>query len=201
MKKLNNKGFTLVELLAVIIILAIVVGISIPAVLTTTSKAKTNAFQTAANSVATWFDNQYQVAKTGISTSGLATIDENFTEFCKSDGSRCANSAEITKAMAQAVGEAPVEDAAGSISSSSSTAFKKITDERLIAATGVTTQNVQAIYVRIDSTTGRSCVILEAKSKGDYDNAGNNSYSKKKDDGTYSSNTDRIQSSYCPTTK
>ena len=48
MKKLNRKGFTLVELLAVIIILAVVVGITIPAILTTTGNAKKKAAQNAA---------------------------------------------------------------------------------------------------------------------------------------------------------
>lgn len=86
MKKLNRKGFTLVELLAVIIILAIVVGITVPAVLTTVDKAKKEAFQTAADSAADWLDRQYQSFLIGDET--LSVVDPAYKTYC--NGSNCA---------------------------------------------------------------------------------------------------------------
>ena len=147
MKKLNRKGFTLVELLAVIIILAIVVGITIPAVLTTTSKAKTKAFRTAAQTAADWVDRQYQVMSTGLGDSGVATLDSNFTgtNACGTNAANCTG-----------------------------TTAKTITEAAFIKAAGLTTENVASIAVKIDTTTGRSCVTLTAKDGGDYKGAGEN---------------------------
>ena len=57
-KRLNNKGFTLVELLAVVVILAIVMGISANAVLTSINNSRKSslysAVQNAANTINTW---------------------------------------------------------------------------------------------------------------------------------------------------
>lgn len=58
MKKLNNKGFTLVELLAVVVILAIVMGIAASSVLNSINNSRRStlysAAQNAANNLNTW---------------------------------------------------------------------------------------------------------------------------------------------------
>ena len=69
MKKLNRKGFTLVELLAVIIILAIVVGVTIPAVLSTITSSRKKSGENAAQIAANWIDEQYVLA--GVDASGV----------------------------------------------------------------------------------------------------------------------------------
>ena len=65
MKRLNRKGFTLVELLAVIVILAIVVGITIVTVIPTLKKSRQQAFELTANTVADYLEKQYQVQLIG----------------------------------------------------------------------------------------------------------------------------------------
>ena len=59
--KMNKKGFTLVELLAVIVILAIVVGISIPSVTGMINNSKNDAMGTALDAAEKFFSEQYSL--------------------------------------------------------------------------------------------------------------------------------------------
>ena len=81
MKKLNRKGFTLVELLAVIVILAIVVGITLVTVLPTLSKSKIQAFETAVETVKVFVRDEYDKCLIGdANVAGAAKI--KFADGC-----------------------------------------------------------------------------------------------------------------------
>ncbi|MDD3048594.1 MAG: prepilin-type N-terminal cleavage/methylation domain-containing protein [Bacilli bacterium] len=67
----NKKGFTLVELLAVIVILAIILAIAIPSITGITSTAKKNSFESAVKMLIKGVD--YQVLSTPGSTAGTIT--------------------------------------------------------------------------------------------------------------------------------
>jgi len=83
MKKLNRKGFTLVELLAVIVILAIVVGITLVTVLPTLQKTRQDAFEVTAQTAADTIEKQYQLSLIGQETTltkfGTSTSPVAFT--------------------------------------------------------------------------------------------------------------------------
>ena len=75
MKKLNRKGFTLVELLAVIIILAIVIGISIPAVLSAVENARKKSFDNAVDSIKSYIKNQVDLSSLPSDLRGADYVD------------------------------------------------------------------------------------------------------------------------------
>lgn len=155
MKKLNRKGFTLVELLAVIIILAIVVGITIPAVLTTTTNARKKAFKTAADSAADWFDRQYAMYAIGDATT--YPTDANFNTVCVTSSCISADgktASVLTKEAIIAAGLKSTNIVVGNAKSE--------------AITNTKASNTTTSYVMINSSTGRSCVKIVSTTNGDY---------------------------------
>ena len=139
MKRINNKGFTLVELLAVIIILAIVVGITIPAVLTMVDSAREKAGEDGAAVVADWVDKQY-----GLVSIGFGSADTIFTTVCGSTGASCASTTGVTLA-------------------SSNTNFNTF-----VTTAGLKISDINEITIKVDSTSGRSCITIEPKQGGNF---------------------------------
>ena len=84
MKRLNKKGFTLVELLAVIVILAIVVGITLVTVLPTIKQARQEAFDVTAQTAADYFTKQYELSIVGQDTDKL-TFHTKATAFAANE--------------------------------------------------------------------------------------------------------------------
>ena len=144
MKRINNKGFTLVELLAVIIILAIVVGITIPAVLTMVDNARERAGDDAAAVVADWVDKQYSLRIIGFG--GVDTIFETVCFPSGSSASTCAASS----------GKTITSSASGNTD-----------NDNFIKAAGLTPNDIEYLKITIGASD-RSCVELKAKSSGNF---------------------------------
>lgn len=81
MKKLNKKGFTLVELLAVIVILAVIMVITIPTVLSSMDKATDSAFESAVTTLEDYVNKNYDLCKLG-GTLGDGYDTKLFTSDC-----------------------------------------------------------------------------------------------------------------------
>ncbi len=139
MKRLNRKGFTLVELLAVIIILAIVVGITIPAVLNTINSSRKQAAQTATDIAANWIAEQYTILS-------VSPFDANsaWKDICGADGTGCSNLT-ITIASATDAQKAFVEGA------------------------GFKTTDVNTLVITLTTgNSGKACVTLTPSADGSY---------------------------------
>ena len=74
MKKNNKKGFTLVELVIVVAVMAILVAVAIPVVGNITSKAQTNVNSSNARTIESMI--KLEIADAGLDTAGAeATVD------------------------------------------------------------------------------------------------------------------------------
>ena len=146
MKKLNRRGFTLVELLAVIIILALVVGITIPEVLTTSNGAKRSTFRSSADTLASWIKGQFD----SVSLANLGTetqLSPEFTALCGTDGQKCV---------------------VGTTDSVATTVLRANANAAFLTAGGLKPKNFYEFVVAIDGTTGNVCVKMSMSTDGEY---------------------------------
>lgn len=91
MKKLTKKGFTLVELLAVIVVLAVIMLLAVNAVIPQMNKARKNAFVTEANAfidaAGTYYQNAMLTGETGITAAGgCVDVAKLIGEYIEKDG-------------------------------------------------------------------------------------------------------------------
>lgn len=104
MKKLNRKGFTLVELLAVIVILAIVVGITMVTVLPTLKKSRQETFEISAQTAADTIEKYYQLYVIG-ETETIPT--DLMTDFAATGVFDKNNGVDVDKALIELSGLKP----------------------------------------------------------------------------------------------
>ena len=76
MKRLNRKGFTLVELLAVIVILAIVVGITMATILPTLQSAREESFGVALDTIEKYIQDQVELYTLGPTAQGSNYVSD-----------------------------------------------------------------------------------------------------------------------------
>ena len=83
-KRLNRKGFTLVELLAVIVVLAILVLLAMPRVTSMMEKSRVNSFAVEANEIAklaeTAYNDKVLNGVTGLGSTPCFTVDQLISE-------------------------------------------------------------------------------------------------------------------------
>ena len=80
MKKLNSKGFTLVELLAVVVILAVVMGIATTSVITAMNNSRKGSLEDSAVSVENAFKTKYSEAMVSGTVSKIYADEMGLTE-------------------------------------------------------------------------------------------------------------------------
>ena len=91
MKKLNRKGFTLVELLAIIVILAVILVVAIPPILDAMDNSKRKSLENSAKSVASGWSNNIAAAQLDSSTlsDNQKAVYLNWAGTTGSNGYKC----------------------------------------------------------------------------------------------------------------
>ncbi len=114
-KKLNKKGFTLVELLAVIVVLAIILVITVPMILNTMGSAKSDSFDASLNTVVNYYREQLSLASLGRAESSVVTSTVKFNkkgELCASgtSGETCETGTAGTTNIADDFGKLGMQE-------------------------------------------------------------------------------------------
>ena len=91
MKKLNRKGFTLVELLAIIVILAVILVVAIPPILDAMDNSKRKSLENSAKSVASGWSSNIAAAQFDSSTlsDNQKAVYLNWAGTTDSNGYKC----------------------------------------------------------------------------------------------------------------
>lgn len=165
MKKLNRKGFTLVELLAVIVILAIVVGITLVTVLPTLKKSRQEAFNVTAQTAADYLEKQYQLSLIGEKTD--VTVPTTSTTMSKGDiekaGLKAANYISATWYIQSNTGRACVR-----LTASTRDNVKAATDSTSAVNNLAGKAEAGEYYdVEVTEATSTGCTTTSSSSSGD----------------------------------
>ena len=99
MKRLNNKGFTLVELLAVVVILALVMGIAASSMLGVMNNSRTSTLYSAAQTAASNLNN-WVVEDMLATSTAQQVVGNDFISYTQAENPNtwiCLNNTEIAK--------------------------------------------------------------------------------------------------------
>ena len=79
--KLNNKGFTLIEVLAILVIISVLLGIAIPSVISSINNSKKASYKILVSNIVTGSIQLYEEVLYGNSEISGYSINENGTEI------------------------------------------------------------------------------------------------------------------------
>lgn len=159
-KKLNNKGFTLVELLAVVVILAVVIGIAMTNVLSSMNKARGGSLEDSAITIAQAFNTKYTESLVGGNPTAVysdAAGVTNFKGYNFTTDARYELSVGLRNTFnlsydAYVFSESSTTDAAA----------------KAMNVTSNAVSNIEKSFVAFDSNTASFLVCLVAKDTGSY---------------------------------